>query len=156
MRLAKRTDMVDSDIAIRSAKVRDYDRCLPLFSTLYHGDIGVGFRKTFESFVRSRNGTVLIACTRDEIVGVLAGSNAIDIDWEGMTARIDAVVVSERKRRMGIGEHLVGHFVTLAKRRGCKAVKSRIGRKNEVSRRFHESLGFLEAKTYEYVLDLQG
>jgi ribosomal protein S18 acetylase RimI-like enzyme len=141
-------------ITIRNAEVGDYSRCLPLLTSLYRGDIGTDFKKTFVSFVAGDDGRVLLAQRRRRVVGILIGSFQMDMDWEGMTARIDAIVVSEKHRRAGIGRQLVDRFVALANRRGCKAVKSRVGRKNGRAQRFHESLGFSRARTYEYVFDL--
>jgi len=77
----------------------------------------------------------------------------MDIDLEGRTARIDAIVVGEKHRRTGVGGQLAKELIELVRRRGCKAVKSRVNRKNGVAQRFHESLGFGRADTYEYALD---
>ena len=140
-------------IAIRNAEVGDYSRCLPLLTSLYHGDIGTDFRKTFESYVVEDDSMVLLAQSRRGVVGILIGSCQMDIDWEGRTARIDAIVVSEKHRRSGIGKKLVSRFIKLAQRQGCKAVKSRVNRKNIGAQRFHESLGLARANTYEYALD---
>jgi ribosomal protein S18 acetylase RimI-like enzyme len=145
--------MVMSKTTIRKAVVGDYSSCLPLLTSLYHGDIGQDFRKAFESYVAGKSSVVLLAHSRGEIVGILIGSYQMDIDWEGKTARIDAIVVNEKKRRKGIGEKLAQSFVTLARRQRCKAVKSRVNMKNQVAQRFHESLGFARANTYEYTLD---
>jgi len=79
----------------------------------------------------------------------------LDIDWEGRIARIDALIVDEACRKRGIGSKLVSQFIALAERKNCRAVKSRINRKNVVAQRFHESLGFTKANTYEYFLDFQ-
>jgi hypothetical protein len=68
---------------------------------LYHGDIGADFRKTFESYIMGNDSTVLLAQSREGIVGILIGSCRVDIDWEGKTAGIDAIVVSEKHRRTG-------------------------------------------------------
>jgi ribosomal protein S18 acetylase RimI-like enzyme len=145
--------MATRKTVIRKAKVGDYSRCLPLLTLLYHGDIGTDFKKAFESFITGDNSIVLLAQSRRGVVGILIGSYQMDIDWEGKTGRIDAIVVDEKHRRTGIGKRLARHFVTLAEGQRCKAVKSRVNRKNEEAQRFHESLGFARADTYEYVLD---
>ncbi len=145
--------MATSKTVIRKAKVGDYSQCLPLLTLLYHGDIGTDFKKTFESFITADNSMVLLAQSRHGVVGILIGSCQMDIDWEGKTARIDAIVVSEKNRRTGIGKQLANRFITLAQRQRCKAVKSRVNRKNEEAQRFHENLGFARADTHEYVLD---
>lgn len=138
---------------IRKAKADDYSLCLPLLTSLYHGDIGTDFKKTFETFVTDDSNVVLLAQSQGILAGILIGSYQTDIDWEGKTARIDAIIVDEKYRRTGIGKALVHDFVALAKKQKCKAVKSRVNRKNKEAQRFHESLGFARADTYEYVLD---
>jgi len=138
---------------IRNATVDDYSLCFPLLTSLYHGDIGPDFRKTFESYVIGDSSIVLLAHIRSEPVGILIGTYQMDIDWEGKTARIDAIIVSDKHKRTGIGKHLSHHFFTLAREQTCKAVKSRVNTKNRTAQKFHESLGFERAHTYEYNLE---
>jgi ribosomal protein S18 acetylase RimI-like enzyme len=138
---------------IRKAKVGDYSACLHLLTSLYHGDIGEDFKSVFESFVVGDNTAVLLAQSRDGVIGILIGSYQIDIDWEGKTARIDAIIVDKKHRRAGIGKQLVRRFILLAKKQKCKAVKSRVNRRNTEAQRFHESLSFARANTCEYVLN---
>jgi GNAT superfamily N-acetyltransferase len=141
--------------AIREAKLVDYDKCLPLLTLLYHGDIGPGFRSCFEEYVKSENSVVLIFESSNLVSGVLVGSYCLDMDWEGKTARIDALVVDDKYRRTGIGSKLVNHFAELAKKTNCKAVKSRVNKKNRDAQAFHERFSFKRADTHEYVLDFE-
>ena len=138
---------------IRKATLRDCPRCFPLLNSLYHGDIGTGFRKALESYVVGDRSVVLLAQSQRKPVGILIGSFQNDIDWEGETARIDAIIVNEKHRRTGIGKKLAQRFLALAKKRRCKAVKSRVNIRNRTAQEFHESLGFGKADTYEYILE---
>jgi len=140
---------------IRTAKTNDYSDGLPLFETLYHGDIGPDFKQTFENFVNSEDGVIMLAERSNKVIGILVGSYHLDIDWEGRIAKIDALIVDEAYRKKGIGKKLAQRFITMAKRKQCKAVKSRVNRENVVAQKFHESLGFTEANTYEYFLDFE-
>lgn len=142
-------------IKIRKAKVGDYSTCLPLFSLLYHGDVGPDFQQTFEAYIRNDDGVVLLAEKADKVMGVLAGSYHLDIDREGRTAKIDAIIVNEAYRRKGIGRALAKQFIVMTNRKNCKAVESRINTKNVIAQKFHEVLRFTKADTYEYFLDLQ-
>ena len=140
---------------IRIAEINDYATCLPLFETLYHGDIGSDFRETFEDYINRGDGLILLAECPNKAIGVLVGSYHLDIDWEGRIAKVDALIVHEAHRKKGIGKKLLRHFIKLSKAEKCKAVKSRINRGNTIAQKFHKSLGFTEAKTYEYFLDLE-
>ena len=147
--------MKKSYASIRRAGVNDYHVSLPLFEKLYHGDIGPDFEQTFKEYVRNEGGVVLFAEHSDKMVGILVGSYHLDIDWEGKIAKVDAIIVDEAHRKKGVGRKLGEHFIALARRKKCKAVKSRINRENAVAQKFHESLGFTQAETYEYFLDFE-
>jgi len=146
--------MKEFSVAIRTAKVGDYSVCLPLFTLLYHGDIGPNFRRTFEEYVTKKEGVILLAEQQHTLIGILVGSYHLDIDWEGRTARIDAVIVDEAYRMRGIARKLTQRYLALAKKRKCKAVKSRANTKNVIAQKLHESLGFSKVNTYEYIMDL--
>ena len=147
--------MKHEPFTIRKAKANDFSACLPLFKSLYHGDIGPDFNHTFEDFVNNKESTVLLAEKSSKVIGILIGSYHLDIDWEGKIAKIDAIIINENFRRSGIGKKLTNYFIVEARDRKCKAVVSRVNRKNRIAKIFHTSLGFARANTYEYILDLQ-
>jgi ribosomal protein S18 acetylase RimI-like enzyme len=146
--------MKEISVAIRTAEVGDYPICLPLFTLLYHGDIGPNFRRTFEEYVTKEEGVILLAEQQHNLVGILVGSYHLDIDWEGRTARIDALIVDEAYRMRGIAKKLTQHYLALAAKKKCRVVKSRVNMKNVIARKFHENLGFSKTNTYEYIKDL--
>jgi len=147
--------MKNKPTKIRTAKLDDYSSCIPLLTILYHGDIGPNFKQTFESFVKNKDCTVLLAEHSNKVIGILIGSCHINIDFEGKTAKIDALIVDEAFRRKRIGRSLLFRFVTWARKRHCKALKSRVNMKNKTAQSFHENLGFTKTKTCEYILELQ-
>ena len=63
--------------------------------------------------------------------------------------------MDEDNRRKGIGKKLPEYFITKAEKDNCKAVKSRVNLSNLIAQKFHTSLGFAEADTYEYFKDLK-
>ncbi len=146
--------MTNETLKIRIAKTGDYSACLPLFMSLHRGDLGPSFQSVFEDYVNGEDGIVLVAEQSQNVIGILAGSYHLDIDWEGKTAKIDAIIINERCRRKGIGTRLTKYFIRKARNDGCKAVKSRVNTKNLTAQSFHESLDFERANTYEYFLDL--
>lgn len=143
------------EVKTRLGKVGDYALCLSLFDELYHGDMGSDFKRSFTEYVEEDCGVVVVAEKGDKVVGVLLGSFCLDIDWEGKTGKIDAVFVDEEYRRKGVGSRLLQQFVSIAKKKGAKAVKSRVNDKNFDAQKFHESQGFSRAETFEYFIDFQ-
>jgi len=142
-------------LRIRAARADDYFACLPLLTSLYHGDIGTNFKQTFESFVLEKDSTVVLAEHPNKVIGILIGSCYLDVDWEGKVAKIDALIIDEAFRRMGIGRRLFECFVSWARERRCKAIRSRVNKKNKTAQSFHQNLGFTRAQTYEYILELR-
>ncbi len=142
-------------VAIRIAEASDYSKCLPLFTLLYHGDIGPYFKRVFEDYVTQEEGVILLAELSHSLAGILVGSYHLDIDWEGRTARIDAIIVEEANRKTGIGKRLTQHFIDMARKKKCRVVKSRVNVNNAVAQKFHENMGFIKANTYEFILDFQ-
>jgi L-amino acid N-acyltransferase YncA len=127
---------------------------LSLLEQLYHGDIGRNFKEVLNQFGRGNENCVIVAEQHGKTLGVLIGSYFLDIDWEDKVAKIQALIVEKKHRKKGIGKRLVQHFIEKAKQNGCKAVRSKINRKNKNACLFHEKLGFWQAETYEYILEL--
>jgi len=144
----------DRKFVVRNATPDDFDLCFPLLEQLYHGDIGCDFREVFNRFATGKRGCILMAEQHGKTLGVLVGSYYLDIDWEGMVAKIQALIVGEKHRKKGIGKNLVQHFIEEAKQNGCRVARSRINRENKNACLFHKSLGFWQAETYEYILEL--
>ncbi len=93
--------MDESLVNIRIAETKEYSKCLPLFNLLYHGDVGPDFRHIFEDYAAKEEGIILLAESSYGLVGILVGSYHLDIDREGRTSRIDAIIVEEAKRKKG-------------------------------------------------------
>lgn len=141
-------------LTVRSATPNDFERCFPLLEQLYHSDIGPHLNEAFSKFARSKRSCVLMAEQHGKTLGVLIGNYNLDIDWEGNVAKIQALIVEEKNRKKGIGKRLVQRFLQKARQNGCCAVRSRVNRKNKTACLFHEKLGFWQAETYEYILEL--
>ncbi len=126
-------------VALRTATRDDIDRLMPLFVDLYKGDIGPGFRDVLDEYVCLDAHRVIVAVCEGCVVGVIAGSYRLDIDYECRAGFIDAVVVHEAHRSQGIGKRLVQDFADWAAGRDCTVLQVMNGR-----REFFEGLGFKE------------
>lgn len=120
-----KSSMIDEFVGIRVAKVNDFSTCLPFLTSLYHGDIRQDFKQTFEDFVNNKNNIILLAENSNKVIGILIGSYHLDIDWQGKTGRIQALIVDNAFRRKGIGRRLVYYSIAEARKEHCKAIRSR-------------------------------
>lgn len=139
---------------IRQAIPQDWNKILPLFIQLYHGDIGPNLQEVFAYLTGSKENCVLVAEQNEKLVGSVIGNYYIDLDWEGKTAKLQAIIVDKKHRNQGIGKKLLHHFLTQAKENNCRAVTARVNRKNRKASNFYERLNFEEAETSEYILEL--
>jgi GNAT superfamily N-acetyltransferase len=129
-----------SSIEVKRASSSDFPECLPLLSELHRGDIGETIAGCFAEFCSMPNAVALVALQGDEVVGLIAGTEAPDLDFEAHVATVNAIIVSERCRRRGIGHGLMENFVRWAQERGCAAALETTGR--EDAKRFLGAVGF--------------
>jgi len=147
--------MKPHDVLIRTATSTDYSACLPLLASLYHDDIGPCFKEAFQNLATNKNSIVLLAEDSSKAIGILIGSFHLDIDWEANIGRVQAIFTAQNHRRRGIAGRLLDHFIEVSKKKKCRAIGSRVNKRNKDAQSFHESRGFWKADTYEYILDLQ-
>jgi ribosomal protein S18 acetylase RimI-like enzyme len=145
---------MEEGLRIRQGFPEDWEKILPLFTQLYHGDIGPNLRKVFARLSRGAEGVVMVAELNGKFVGSVIGSYCLDLDWEGKIARLQAIIVDEKHRGRGIGEAMLHRFLVRAKESSCRAVVARVNRKNRKGGSFFEKLNFEEAGTSEYFLEL--
>jgi GNAT superfamily N-acetyltransferase len=67
-------------------------------------------------------------------------------------AYVHALAVRQDHRRAGLASKLYGHFIQLAKAKGCKMIKAITSPGNSASLAFHENLGM----AFETVKDYSG
>jgi len=140
-------------LRIRGGFPEDWEKILPLFRQLYHGDIGPNLQEVFVNLARGVGSCVLVAELKEKFVGTSIGNYCIDLDWEGKIARLQAIIVDEEYRNRGIGEALLHRFLVRAKQSGCRVVVARVNRENMKGSSFFEKLNFEEIGTSEYVLE---
>jgi len=78
----------------------------------------------------------------------------LDLDWEGKTAKLQAIIVDKKHQNQGIGRKLIQQFLTQAKENNCQAVTARVNRKNKKANNFCKKQNFEESETNEYILEL--
>jgi len=128
-------------VSIKRATVSDIGACLPLLSDLHKGDIGGTMSDCFAEFCTAPNAVALIARREGEIVGLVTGTEAADLDFESHAAVINAIIVARTCRGIGIGRSLMDAFVEWAHQRCCAAVLYSTGR--DYAKRFARAVGFV-------------
>ena len=128
------------DLSVRHATPADFPACLPLLSDLHHGDIGDTMQACFAEFCTAPHAVALIARQGEQVIGLIAGTEVPDLDFEAHVATVNAVVVKERFRRHGVGRALIEAFAQWARERNCVAILQTTGRVE--AGRFLEALGF--------------
>ena len=131
--------MKNVDIILRKATKDDIDDLMPLFKSLYRGDIGQHFEEILVEYINSQTQLTAVALLDGNIVGLLVGSYRLDIDYECRAGLIDAIVVKEGFRQRCIGKKLLSHFVLWARSKNCTVLQTLNGR-----REFFEPRGFKE------------
>ncbi len=126
-------------VDLRPANRDELPDLMPLLEDLYRGDIGHHFTDILDDYVDSENHLFAVAVSHVGIVGLLIGSYRLDIDYECRAGFVDALFVSEKFRRRGIGKRLLRYFAQWAQSRNCTVLQVLNGR-----REFFESRGFEE------------
>jgi ribosomal-protein-alanine N-acetyltransferase len=82
----------------------------------------------------------LVIQENDQVMGFLAGRQVAEDEWE-----IDNVFISGPGRRRGLGSHLLGEFLNLARDRGGRTVFLEVRKSNHAARALYEKWAFAEA-----------
>lgn len=101
------------------------------------------YLKAFEAINADPNNELVVACRRDEIIGVQQITFTPYITHQGgWRATIEGVRTSSSERGKGLGTELIRFGIQRAKERGCHLVQLTTDKKREDALRFYESLGF--------------
>ena len=137
-------------LQIRPAEIQDIHAIRNLLEQL-------GYRQSVEQ-LRNKLGAVpegafaFVAETGGSVVGFMS---LHIIDWmhrPDAAARLSALVVDERCRRMGIGRALIALAETTAAQRGCTYIEltSNLRRRADGTYDFYDSLGYDRAEDTTY------
>jgi ribosomal protein S18 acetylase RimI-like enzyme len=147
--------LMQEKLKIRHATPSDWERTLPLFEQLYHGDIGPDLRNVFTTLATSKENCIFVAQQDEKLVGALVGSFYLDIDWEGKIAKLQAIVVDEPCRRHEVGGILLQHFLNHAKKHHARVITARVNRRSREALLFYKKLAFTKTETTECILELK-
>jgi ribosomal-protein-alanine N-acetyltransferase len=128
-------------IRVRAAKAEDLARLIEIAS---HSATAAGWNKVeygkLFSADAARGLVALVIEEDDQVMGFLAGRQVAEDEWE-----IENVAISGPARRCGLGSHLLGEFLNLARDRDGRNVFLEVRQSNHAARALYEKWAFLEA-----------
>lgn len=104
------------------------------------------YRAAFDAISRDDNHTLLVAESRDRVIGTLQLSFLPNLTYEGgWRAQIEGVRIDPGVRGGGFGTRFIEDAVRRARERGCVLVQLTTDRRRPEALRFYEDLGFTDS-----------
>lgn len=101
------------------------------------------YLNAFHSIEADPNIELIVACDRDEVVGVLQLTMTPFLMYEGgWRASIEGVRTASTHRGRGIGTLLIKRAIQRASDRGCHMIQLTTDKQRPEARRLYEKLGF--------------
>lgn len=102
-----------------------------------------GYLNAFHSIEADPNIELIVACDREEVVGVLQLTMTPFLTYQGgWRASIEGVRTASTHRGSGIGTLLIKRAIQRASDRGCHMIQLTTDKQRPEARRFYEKLGF--------------
>ena len=139
---------------IRAATRGDADAVLALataFATSFSVDV-TAFGWSFAAVLDDPDACLLVAESRDQVVGYVLGFVHVTFYANGPVAWVEEITVREADRRGGVGRRLMAAFETWATDRDARLVALATRRATA----FYEALGYQASATYFRRLSDQG
>ncbi|MGN7379997.1 GNAT family N-acetyltransferase [Bacillus altitudinis] len=109
----------------------------------YSRPLRESYRNAFHSIEADPNIELIVACDREEVVGVLQLTMTPFLTYQGgWRASIEGVRTASTHRGRGIGTLLIKRAIQRASDRGCHMIQLTTDKQRSEARRFYENLGF--------------
>ncbi len=151
-------------IRVREAGEADLERIVQLLADdplgvqreRYEVPLPQEYVAAFQAIRQDPNNEVVVACVRDEVVGVLQLTFIPGLSRSGAwRCQVEGVRVDARFRSLGVGKRLMERGVSRAQERGCRIVQLTTDKLRPEALRFYERLGFV-ASHIGLKLDISG
>jgi len=142
---------MEQELNFRIATEQDLDRIVELLADdnlgsqreLYEKPLPISYIQAFEAITSDPNNELVVACFKDEIIGVQQITFTPYITYRGgWRATIEGVRTSSSVRGKGVGTELIRWAIQRARARGCHLVQLTTDKKRDDALRFYEQLGF--------------
>jgi len=125
--------LLDANIVVREASLADVEDLLRIEEECFEYPYD---RAVFESMLRNRGCTILLAETFGNPIGYVAFEKK---DYVGTILSIGVV---KRFRRRGVGTYLMSQALRMLKEDGARRIVLQVSIKNSAARRLYEKFGF--------------
>jgi ribosomal protein S18 acetylase RimI-like enzyme len=151
-----------AEVHVREALAEDAEEIHALASALA-GAIGdsppslEGVRARLSELFEEPRAWILVAAEGDTVVGAASLWVKPDLAHGDTTVEVPMLVVSEERRREGVGKLLMQNVQRLAAENGASVIELVATTQNVPAREFYRSLGFIETDhvTLEFVGDVE-
>jgi ribosomal protein S18 acetylase RimI-like enzyme len=110
----------------------------------YENPLPKSYLAAFNAIDADANNELVVACMKDEVVGVLQLTFIPYLSYEGSwRALIENVRVDARYRSRGFGTELLEWAIARARKRHCRFVQLTTNKVRSRAKQFYESLGFV-------------
>ncbi len=142
---------MNTELEFRTAIEHDLEKIVAMLADDVLGSKRERFEKplpdcytdAFHAIDKDPNNELIVACLRDEVVGVIQITYTPHIARQGgWRATIEGVRTSSATRGKGLGSQLIQYAVERAKERGCQLVQLTSDKERKDAIRFYEKLGF--------------
>ena len=138
-------------VTFREATIHDLDSIVKMLADdelgkereHYSVPLSDAYKKSFQAISNDPNNELIVACIKDEVVGVQQITFIPYLTHQGgLRATVEGVRVASSARGRGIGTLLIKQAIERAKERGCHLIQLTTDKKRKDALRFYERLGF--------------
>lgn len=139
-------------VTFREATIHDLDSIVKMLADdelgkereHYSVPLSDAYKKSFQAISNDPNNELIVACIKDEVVGVQQITFIPYLTHQGgLRATVEDVRVASSARGRGIGTLLIKQAIERAKERGCHLIQLTTDKKRKDALRFYERLGFI-------------
>ena len=132
------------EVTIRDARAEDAGAVAALVGQLGYPTSAEAVSTRMARLEASAADRLVVAELEGEVVGLACLHESLSVEFDEPAAKLSAIVVDERRRRLGVGEALVGEMEVEARRRGCCLIFLTTAERRADAHAFYRRLGFEE------------